>query len=143
LSDLKSTFALLVFIGMDFHHALLRLVAGSFEILPLAALAPRAGALGRSVGDLATEQGGLVFSLGAQMAMPVTVVLLLVTVALAFLARAVPEVNVFTLGFIVKLGLGLWIVFLIFPLLKGTYVELFARAQEEAVAFLRQLARGA
>jgi flagellar biosynthetic protein FliR len=48
-----------------------------------------------------------VFEIGLRMAFPVVVAILFINFGLAIIARTVPQVNVFQLGFIITIGLGL------------------------------------
>jgi flagellar biosynthetic protein FliR len=77
-------------------------VAHSFQAVPLSGLAFREGA-----GDLLTT--GLLtdlFRMGVEIAAPALVTLFLVTIAMAFMARTVPEMNLFALGFSIRLAAG-------------------------------------
>ena len=53
------------------------------------------------------RQGGLLFSVGLKIALPVVCVVLLVNVGLATIARTVPQVNIFVIGFLVTISLGM------------------------------------
>jgi flagellar biosynthetic protein FliR len=50
---------------------------------------------------------GLVFLIGMQLAMPIVIALLLVEVALGLASRVAPALNLMTLGFPVRIGIGL------------------------------------
>jgi flagellar biosynthetic protein FliR len=50
------------------------------------------------------------FAVGVRIAAPVLIVLLLVNGALAVLARTIPQLNVFAVGFPVNVGVGLVVV---------------------------------
>ena len=65
--------------------------------------------------EAAVGQLGRAFLLGLRMGAPVLGVLFLTDVALAVVARAVPQLNLFVVGFPVKLGLGLAMVMLALP----------------------------
>jgi flagellar biosynthetic protein FliR len=93
--------ALLVFLALDVHHLLLRAVLRSFEIAPPGGLhlgAPQlTGLLGLAAG---------MFEIGARIAAPVLVALLLTNAALGVLARTIPQLNVFVVGFPLNVGVG-------------------------------------
>jgi flagellar biosynthesis protein FliR len=59
--------------------------------------------------------GGLVFSTGLRLAMPILAVLFMVQVSLAFVSRAAPALQVFSVGFAITLGLGAFVITLILP----------------------------
>jgi flagellar biosynthetic protein FliR len=56
---------------------------------------------------------------GLRLAGPVVAGLLVVLVALAILARIVPEMDIFFISFPLRIGLGLLMVALFFPLING------------------------
>src|SRR5688572_24437091 len=99
----KMILATLVFLLINGHHFLLSAVGDSFHAVPPLAFSPSAGAA------LALSDGlvGGLFRMAVQIAAPTLVTVFLVTVAIAFMARAVPEMNVFVLGFALRLAAGL------------------------------------
>lgn len=102
LAMLYGTLATLAFFGVNGHHALLRVLARSYEALP-----PGAWQLDAGMAAAVTRLLGLVFMIGVQLAMPIIVVLLLVEVALGLASRAAPALNIMALGFPVRVGVGL------------------------------------
>lgn len=93
--------AVVVFFGMDGHHALLRGLAFSLEQVP-----PGSG-LHALDAEAAVRQFGLMFSLGIALVIPVVLCLLLVETGLAVVARVLPQMNVFLIGVPVKIVVGL------------------------------------
>src|SRR5690606_38857202 len=97
-----------VAIAVGLHHMLIGAVFHSFKALPpgtlvdLAALAPH-------MLHLTSE----VLVAGVKLALPMMAVLFIAQVGLAFIARAAPAMQIFSVGFAVTLGVGflLWIVF--------------------------------
>jgi flagellar biosynthetic protein FliR len=94
--------ALLVFLALDVHHLLIRALLGSFTAAPPGTLGVTAAGL-RGIVTLA----GDVFAVGARVAAPVVIALLLTNGALGVLARTVPQLNVFVVGFPLNVGVGL------------------------------------
>jgi flagellar biosynthetic protein FliR len=93
--------AVAVFLGMDGHHVLIRALALSIETYP-----PGTLATDLDVGEL-LQFSGKMFAFGLALAAPVMLSLLMADVALAVMARSMPQLNVFTLSFSVKIVLGL------------------------------------
>ena len=97
-----------VALAVGLHHMLLGAVFHSFTALPpgtlvdLSALAPH-------MLKLTSE----VLVAGVKLALPMMAVLFIAQVGLAFIARAAPAMQIFSVGFAVTLGVGflLWIVF--------------------------------
>jgi flagellar biosynthesis protein FliR len=123
----KMILATLVFLLINGHHLLLSAVGDSFRAVPPLAFSPSAGAALALSDGLA---GGL-FRMAVQIAAPTLVTVFLVTVAIAFMARAVPEMNVFVLGFALRLTAGM----IVIALGVGIFVSEFAeRVVEHARA---------
>lgn len=102
LSAAYATFALVVFFAIDGHHAVLRALAASYDILPVG--------IGRIDGPIAAIVGrllGVVFLLGVQLAAPVLVVLFVVELALGLMSRLAPQMNLMMLGMPLRVAIGL------------------------------------
>jgi flagellar biosynthesis protein FliR len=95
------TIALLVFLGLNVHLALLRAVADSFGYLPV-------GMVSVGPGFVATTLriGACVFSLGLQIAAPVVGATLVADVVIGLLGKASPQMPLMLLGPAVKSMLG-------------------------------------
>ena len=93
--------AVAVFLGMDGHHVLIRALALSVETYP-----PGHLATGIDILELLNFSGAM-FTFGLALAAPVMLSLLLADIALAVMARSMPQLNVFILSFSVKIVLGL------------------------------------
>jgi flagellar biosynthetic protein FliR len=94
--------ALLLFLVLDVHHVLLRALIDSFRMAPIG----QAAISGDVLRGIVAEASG-VFAVGVRIAAPVLIVLLLVNGALGVLARTIPQLNVFAVGFPVNVGVGL------------------------------------
>ncbi|MBM4117023.1 flagellar biosynthetic protein FliR [bacterium] len=90
--------ALLLFLSLDLHHPFLRGLGRSFSLLPVGefGIAP-AGFLQWA------KLSGQVFTLALRLSMPVIAALLLLDLALGFLSRLVPQMNIFIVGFPLKI----------------------------------------
>ena len=97
--------ALLLFLVLDVHHVLLRAVLESFRVAPVGHLVPSQDLLAGVV-----AQGASLFAIGVRLAAPVCVVLVLVNAGLGVLARTIPQLNAFAVGFPVNVGVGLVVV---------------------------------
>ena len=93
----------LVFLVMDGHHVLLRMISRSFDIVAPGA----ASLLSVEVGMTILQKASLIFKSSVQLAAPVLLVLLGVMVALGLLARVAPKVNLFVLSFAISITVGL------------------------------------
>lgn len=105
LAQWQQLAALLAFLALDVHHVLLRAVLASFHAAPVGGVVLD-GALLQGV----VAHGASLFAVGVRIAAPVLIVMLLVNGALAVLARTIPQLNVFAVGFPVNVGVGLIVV---------------------------------
>ncbi len=105
------------------HLLLVRGLYTSYEGLPLGAVLP-ADQLGQTL----IHAVSMMFLAAMQIAGPLVAVLLLSDVALALLSRASPMMNVFALGFPVKIMLTLAMLGLTFPLLPTALDSLLETA---------------
>lgn len=105
---------ILVFLLLDGHHWVLVALQKSFTTIPLGAFTFD----GRALGVLLTASNDL-FWVALMLMAPVLGVLVLGEVAMAIVARIMPQMNVFVAAFPVKIGLGVVTMALSFPLLVG------------------------
>jgi flagellar biosynthetic protein FliR len=102
LSMLYGSLAIIAFLGVNGHHAMLRVLASSYEALP-----PGAWHVGPGMAASVARLLGIVFSLGVQLAMPLVIVLLMVEIVLGLVSRVAPALNLMVIGFPIRLGVGL------------------------------------
>ena len=102
IGQFKYMLALAVFILMDAHLLVIQTLVHSFKDIPLAGFV-FTDALGRQItGNLITEM----FIMSVKLSAPIVVVMLITTIAMGFLARTVPEMNIFILGFSLRIIVG-------------------------------------
>lgn len=102
LAQVKILIAFMLFLMVDGHHMVIRTVGKSFEIVPLAT-AHLSGGLVQYMFSLA----GQLFVLGLKIASPIMGIILMVELAMALVARTVPQMNILMVGLPVKVLLGL------------------------------------
>ncbi|MBI4773281.1 MAG: flagellar biosynthetic protein FliR [Deltaproteobacteria bacterium] len=94
--------AILFFFSFDAHHMVIRAMAESFQFIPFGGLDFSGSLLSQII-----HLSGQMFLLAMKIAVPVLAVSFFVDMGLALLARTVPQMNVFILGFPLKIGVGL------------------------------------
>ena len=90
------------FLIIDGHHIILLAMTKSFEMVPLGGI-QLTEMLAR--GLISMSAG--VFAMAIQMAAPIITALFLTSLALGIMARTVPQMNVFVVGFPLKIGIGM------------------------------------
>jgi flagellar biosynthetic protein FliR len=111
VGQILNILALFVFLAFDGHVMMLRALFESFHTLPLGGGEPNQAII---LSEL-VRMGAKLFEYGLRLALPITCVVLLVNVGLATIARTVPQVNVFMFGFIISIGLGLFVLIMSLP----------------------------
>lgn len=112
--------AALIFLGLNAHLWLIQAVQQSFQILPFGSILRIEPSFWLLV-DLVKEM----FVIGLKIALPVTATILLTDIGLGIVIRAVPQINVFVLGFPIKITVGLVIVMFAIPAAVSIITELF------------------
>ena len=95
------TIAMLLFLGFNVHHALLRTVARSFDTIPVGT-----ARLGPAFVTETLHAGTAIFGLGIQIAAPVLAATLVADVVIGLLGKASPQMPLILLGPAVKSLLG-------------------------------------
>ncbi len=109
VTQLLQMMATLLFLGLDCHHFCIASLYSTFSRWPVGVMN-----VGLPMGDLvnataAVEEWGLL------LAAPVGVCLFLTSIVLALLARLAPQLNVFNLGFALRVGVGLIALLVLLP----------------------------
>ncbi len=109
LDPLFAILAGLLFLALNLHTGTIRVLAASFEALPLG------GGWPADLWLLAARMTALAMELGARVGLPLVLILLLVELSVALLARAIPQINVFILGLPIKVMAGITVTALALP----------------------------
>ena len=94
--------AILIFFAVNGHHLFLYAIAESYKILPGFTF-QLSGQLIESIVMTAKD----IFILALKIGIPIITLLLLTSVGLGLIARTVPQMNIFIVGFPLKIGVGL------------------------------------
>lgn len=120
----KNTLAILLFLVINGHHHLLRLLHKSFEIIPLTGLK-----LSDAFFSELLKIIGNLFPLAFKVALPLIAILFLADIAFGLVARAVPQINIFIVGLPTKILLGIGMLFLTLPvyisMMRGIFKDMF------------------
>lgn len=122
MGNLTQTVALLSYLAVNGHHYLLQAVIQSYQVIPV---------LGLSLGGVFYDR---LFSISAEMfvialkvAAPVVIAVLISDIAMGFIARTVPQMNVFIVGLPLKILLGLGGLMIMMPVYLWVFDLLFTR----------------
>lgn len=124
--------AALLFLQLNGHHLLLSALRELFLVVPLGSFGPDSLKPGALV-QIATGM----LRVAVQLVLPVLGALLLVDVALAILARAAPQFNLFAVGVSAKVGLALAAILAVLPVTAVHMQGIFEAVARTAVGVMR------
>jgi flagellar biosynthetic protein FliR len=127
ISQFLSLVATMAFLAVNGHLVLLSALVESFSTLPVSAIPVYGGGFKQMA-----DWGGMIFSVGVQLSLPIVAALLITNVALGILTRAAPQLNLFGIGFPITLGVGLLVIAMTLPYLGMPIQHLFLDGIERA-----------
>jgi flagellar biosynthetic protein FliR len=122
LTRLFRNLALLLALIAGFHRVMLGTLVSSFRMVPVGSATHVEASF-----PIFVELCGHVLNVGLQLALPVLSVLLMANIALAFVARAAPTMQIFNVGFAVLLATGAAVLVISMPDLSRELVIGFER----------------
>lgn len=105
MSQLWFVVAVLTFLTINGHHLIISALADSYLVMPAGFVS-----MDGSAGELIIKYSFYVFVLALKLAAPAMVTLFLTDVALGIVAKMMPTMNVFIVGFPLKIGTGLLVI---------------------------------
>lgn len=125
---------LVMFLNMDGHHMLLAGLARSFDIVPLMGAHLNAG-----LGLVVIKSFARMVTVAVQIAAPVMAVVIIVDISLGLIGRTAPQMNIFMLGFPVKIFLGILTMSIMVPLMGAIFRSLFSIMERDMFLLLKGL----
>ncbi len=124
--------AMLVFIAMDGHLLIIQTLWSSFIHVPPAGFVMD----GRMIAHI-VEFSGVVFEIGVKLAAPVVATLIFINAVLGIMARTVPQLNMFVVGFAITIMAGLFIIAMSMPLTEYVIRGFLDRMWLDVARFIR------
>lgn len=119
LASLLEMIFLLLFLSANGHHLFLLILAKSYSVFPVGTIPT----LGTLVGGV-VETGSVMFVASLRLAAPMIAAFLILMVALALLARLIPEMDIFFIGMPAQAALGLFLAAAFLPFVGGFVTEM-------------------
>jgi flagellar biosynthetic protein FliR len=135
MAGFQARVALLVFLVSGIYRPFLQAIATSFDLAPLGFATFGAAHL-RAI----NETVGLAFKVSVTLAGAPIVALLIAKMGLGLLARTVPQMNVFIVGFPLTIGVGILVTALVLPVFVRGVDVFYAQSLERMLAFMRAAA---
>lgn len=114
-----------MFLGMDGHLLLIEMLLDSFQTIPISI-----DGISRSGIWTLIAYGGRIFAGGLLLALPGVFGLLLINMGFGVATRAAPQLNVFSVGFVATILLGLWITWLTIPVVLNRFSTMLGESYQ-------------
>ncbi|MBN2289578.1 MAG: flagellar type III secretion system protein FliR [Candidatus Glassbacteria bacterium] len=134
IGSMQNLLAVLIYLSMNWDHFLFKAIGASFYVIPVAGVVLE--------GQMATELARMsaeVFVIALKMGAPVLAALFLADVALGFIARTAPQINIFIIGFPVKVGVGILLLGISLPFFSYVFAKLVHDMENNIMIALRLL----
>lgn len=134
IGTVQNLLAVLLYLSLFWDHFLFKAIGASFSVIPISGVVLE--------GPLATEfirMTGEVFVIALKMGAPLLAALFLADVALGFIARTAPQINVFIIGFPVKVGMGILLLGISLPFFAYVFGKLVQGMENNIMILLRYL----
>lgn len=121
-------YGIILFLMFGGHRFLLSGLVGSFDSVPIGGRDYLAGDYSETMGLFISGLSQMftgVFVFSIRFAAPVVVTVFLVTIALGFIARTVPQMNIMMVGFPVQIAIGLLFLLLSVPFFEELFFEVY------------------
>lgn len=125
---------LLTFLLLNGHHFIFQSLYYLFQAVPLGGLT-----ISAPLTDWMIKLSGIVFIIGVKMAAPVIVASFLMNVALAVLSRVVPQMNIFSVSFPLKIGVGFAVLISSGPLMIFVFKKMLTGFENDILEMMKVL----
>lgn len=123
LGQFFNSLAMLLLLALNGHHLLLDGIYYSYEFLPMTGSWPAFGS--GQVVDFVLTTFTASFAIAFQMSIPIVATLFLVDLALGITARTVPQLNIFVVGFPIKISVSFLVLSIMMAVMVGVMQKLF------------------
>jgi len=135
IGEFKYILALLILLVLDGHHLMIGALVDTYRVIPVGA-----GLFGTNVYEQLVRVTATTFITAVKIGAPVMVTLLLTDVALGIVARTVPQMNIFIIGFPLKIGVGLLMLGMGLPFVMQAFGRSLTEIQESTQRIIAALA---
>jgi flagellar biosynthesis protein FliR len=126
IGQYQTIIATLIFLALDGHHMVLSAIGNSLQAVPLGQIH-----FSGASADIVVRGGVNTLAQGVKLGAPCIVTLFLLDVALGVVARTVPQMNIFIVGFPLKIGVGLLMLAGSLPLFTYVFAKLLGNLDNQ------------
>jgi flagellar biosynthetic protein FliR len=134
LSRFKGLLAIAIFLSIDGHHLLIQAIHNSLDLVPF-----EPALIGGAVYEGLLELSAGIFVISMKISAPVVVSLVLADVGIGIMARIMPQMNVFIVGFPVKILLGVGMLIVSVPMVIRMFESLLYELNQDLTMILRSI----
>lgn len=136
IASFETMIATLLFVVLDGHHIFIEAITWSFEKIPVAGFQ-----YSNNIIEMLIRFSADLFVVGFVLGSPIIIAMLLANVIMGFMARSIPQMNVFIVGFPFTIGLGLIMLVLGVPFMVEAMTKLFFTAGEQIQQMIMAIPR--
>lgn len=146
MAQVQTLFGTMIFIVVGGPEIALRILANSFQLVPPGAgFSMPAWAAAAYETLIVSESGSstlvrMMYDVAVRIAAPIMAAMFLTSLSEAFLARTAPQLNILVVGFAIRIGIGLTVLWVGFPMAIMSYRDFIGRFESIAVTFLERMA---
>lgn len=136
IASFETILVTLLFVVLDGHHVFFEALIVSYQKVPIQGFLFTPGKIEfllRIMGDL--------IIIGVKLGSPIIISMLLANVIMGFMARSIPQMNVFIVGFPFTIGLGLTLIIVGIPHMVDAMTRLFGTFGRQTMQLLDLMAR--
>lgn len=132
LGKMMSILMLLIFLSVNGHLMVIMALKKSFDVIP-----PYGFRLSATLMDSLLVFSKEIFILAVKFSAPVVAVLIFVNVAMGIMARAVPQLNMFVIGFAITITVGFIMIAISMPVFETALISVFDRMWEGVFGLMK------
>src|SRR6056297_1687273 len=137
IGQFLNIFTVLVFFSINGHLIVIRSLNRSFDIIPLGQIN-----ITSSLWQFLFRRAADLFLMGFKIALPIMGTLFIVDVLLGFLARSVPQMNIFIVGLPLKIFIGFVLLVLSFQILIYYFSDILNNGFNEIIHIINLISPG-
>ena len=126
--------SLLLFLSINGHYYVITALIRCFTLVPVSG-----GTFHAALGDYLVTLTGMIFVVAIKLSAPVIITLFIMNVILGIVARTVPQMNVFIVGFPLAIGVGFALIAFTLPVFKIILEKVFLEIQPQIFSILQML----
>jgi flagellar biosynthetic protein FliR len=132
LAQFYNILGIFLFFSLNIHHIFISGLVKSFEVIPPYGI-NLSGPVFEGMLTLSSE----LFIVALKLAAPISIALLLANLGMGIVARTVPQLNVFVVGFPVTIGVGLVVFLFSITFISSTISSVFADMSRNVIDLIR------